>query len=68
MGSADRVGLADGRGLTRVADTSVVQVTEETCFARWTLTNVLPDAVNATTTVLAGVILTIVNVAFTIFA
>ena len=68
MGSADRVGLADGRGLARVADAGVVQVTEETCLARWTLTNVLADAVDATTAVLAGVVLAIVHVALTVFA
>ena len=68
MGSADRIGLADGRGLARVADAGVVQVTEETCLARWTLANVLADAVDATTAVLAGVVLAIVNVALTIFA
>ena len=68
MGPADRVGLADGRGFARVADAGVVQVTEETCLARWTLTNVLADAVDATTAVLAGVVLAIVDVALTIFA
>ena len=68
VGSADRVGLADGRGLARVADAGVVQVTEETCLARWTLTNVLADAVDATTAVLAGVVLAIVDVALTVFA